>query len=120
MGNPHYVVVLENLPGTRIAEYAGSIYQSEYFTNGINVEFVRIEDQSRIAVQVWERGSGATLACGTGACAVAYASYQNKLCGSKVQIDLPGGFVETEYDQTSHHIFLTGEVVHVFNGTYEW
>jgi len=120
MGNPHYVIFVETLPGTKIAEYANSIYQSDYFTKGINVEFVRVDNFDRVAVQVWERGSGATLACGTGACAVAYAGYHTKKCGEKLQIDLPGGFVETEYDLKNHHIFLTGEVVHVFDGIYDW
>lgn len=120
MGNPHFVVFVDNLPGTRIAEFAGAIYQTAFFANEVNVEFVRIDDHSRVTVQVWERGSGATLACGTGACAVAYVAYESKQCDTKLQIDLPGGFVETEYDQHSNHIFLAGEVVHVFDGIYEW
>ncbi len=120
MGNPHFIIFVDNLPGTRITEYAGSIHQTGYFTNGINVEFVRIDNQSRVTVQVMERGSGITLACGTGACAVAYAGLISKRCHARLQIDLPGGFVETEYDEKSQHIYLTGEVVHVFDGTYDW
>jgi diaminopimelate epimerase len=118
MGNPHYIIFVDTLPGTHIPEYVSSINKTAYFPNGINIEFVRIDDKSRLTVQVWERGSGATLACGTGACAVAYAGYQVHKCNNKLQIDLPGGFVETEYDPSSRHISLTGEVVYVFKGTY--
>jgi diaminopimelate epimerase len=120
MGNPHYVIFVESLPGIRIAEFAEMVRQTGYFTKGVNVEFVRIDEPSRVTVQVWERGSGATLACGTGACAVAFAAYKLKHCNPKLQIDLPGGFVETEYNQTSRHISLTGEVAYVFEGKYDW
>ncbi|HNX01234.1 MAG TPA: diaminopimelate epimerase [Candidatus Cloacimonadota bacterium] len=120
IGNPHFVIFVDNLPGTRIADIAKDIYKANVFIHGINVEFVRVEDRGRVTVQVWERGSGATLACGTGASAVAFAGYSKGLCDTVLQIDLPGGFVHTEFDTESHHIFLTGEVVFVFDGVYEF
>ena len=116
MGNPHFVVLyddLENLP----LEAIGPDFETlECFPNRVNTEFVRLEEKNVIRMRVWERGSGETLACGTGACAVAVAAFTSGLVGRETTIRLLGGDLNIRLDEETGHIFMTGPAVTVFEG----
>ena len=87
------------------------------FPNRINTEFVQVVDRRHVKMRVWERGTGETLACGTGACAVAVAGVLNGLTDRKVEIQLPGGTLLIEWDEESGDVYLTGPAEEVFEGT---
>lgn len=116
MGNPHCVVFVNNLNEVNLFELGPKFEKNKFFINGVNTEFVEVVSSSKIAMKVWERGSGATLACGTGACASVVASILNGFCSlnSNITVSLPGG--ELVVCQTEETVFLTGEAVWVFDG----
>ena len=98
----------------------GSIFESaKSFPNKSNIEFVEIIDKENINMRVWERGSGITQACGTGACATAVAAFINELTGRKSDIIMDGGTVTIEWDEASGHILMTGPATKVFDGEIE-
>ena len=117
MGNPHFVTFLDSLSDEILFEFGPQIEGNQDFPKGINVEFAKIVDQSSVNVKVWERGSGATLACGTGACAVTFSGIKYKLLNDIVKVNFPGGTLFVKYD--GKFIFLIGEVAYVFSGIYE-
>ncbi|MEO8476636.1 MAG: diaminopimelate epimerase [Actinomycetota bacterium] len=118
MGNPHLVLFVEEDPARyHVAHIGSALEHHELFPEGANVEFARIE-ADRIDVRVWERGSGETMACGSGACAVAVAAHEAGLAPARVTIRFPGGDVEVER-RDDGEVFLTGPAVHVFDGTIE-
>ena len=119
MGNPHAVSYIEDVDSFPLEVYGPLMETHELFPKKINSEFVQVLDRQTLKMRVWERGSGETLACGTGACAVAVASILNGLCGRKVVVKLPGGDLMIEWDQKSNHVFKTGPAVKVFEGTVE-
>jgi diaminopimelate epimerase len=82
------------------------------------VEFVQVFNRENILVRVWERGSGETLACGTGACASVVASVLNKLTERKVKVNLTGGVLQIEWRENNNSVYLTGPAVEVFKGVY--
>ncbi|WP_455502030.1 diaminopimelate epimerase [Gemmiger sp.] len=120
VGNPHCVIFTKDAPpaDTALAEYGRALEHHPAFPNGINVEFARQLGPAGFAATVWERGSGVTLACGTGACAVAAAAVLTGRCGRGVPIlvQMPGGTLEVcvQRDDT---VLLTGDAVTTFNGT---
>lgn len=117
VGNPHFVTFLESLPDN-IAKIKGPLIDNPaFFPDGINVEFVKKISKNEIKIKVWERGSGATLACGTGACAAAFCGIEKGILSSPVIVQMPGGSVTVELKESN--IFLTGKVEHVFNGSIE-
>ncbi len=116
MGNPHAVVFLEDVEGFDIEKIGPKFENHERFPRRINTEFVRIIDRERIEMRVWERGSGETLACGTGACAAVVASILNGLAGRKVTVKLKGGDLLVEWDQESGKVYMTGPAEVVFDG----
>ena len=116
MGNPHAVVFLEDVEGLDIEKIGPKFEEHERFPRRINTEFVRIIDRERIEMRVWERGSGETLACGTGACAAVVASILNGLAGRKVTVKLKGGDLLVEWDQESGKVYMTGPAEVVFDG----
>ncbi|MDL2223621.1 diaminopimelate epimerase, partial [Bacteroidales bacterium OttesenSCG-928-M11] len=89
------------------------------FPEKVNVEFVEIIDRNHAYMRVWERGSGETQACGTGACATLVACVLNNKLDRKATIHLLGGDLEIEWDEATNHVFMTGEAVEVFNGEIE-
>lgn len=106
MGNPHCVVYLADLDSLDM-EKTGSAFECHpCFPDRINTEFVQIIDRRTLKMRVWERGSGETLACGTGACAVAAASIKNGLADDTVTVCLPGGELQIEWDQASGDIYM--------------
>lgn len=117
MGNPHCITFIDEDVRSFPLETIGSLFEKhELFPEGVNTEFVNIIDKEHLRMRVWERGSGETLACGTGACAVAVASYLNGFTGRKVDVELMGGHLEIVYDAATNHVFMTGPATEVFSG----
>ena len=117
VGNPHFVTFMKSL-SDNIAKYQGPIIDNPaFFPDGINVEFVKKISKNEIEIKVWERGSGATLACGTGACAASFCGIQKGILLSPVIVQMPGGSVTVELKKSN--IFLTGKVEYVFEGSLE-
>lgn len=116
MGNPHCVTFVDELTDTMVSGLGPQIERSPVFPERINVEFVQVINRSRINMRVWERGSGETLACGTGASASAVAAILNGYCDPKVKVGLLGGELEIEWEPQGD-VFMTGPAVEVFQGT---
>ncbi len=116
MGNPHAVVFLEDVEGLEIEKIGPKFENHERFPKRINTEFVRVIDRETIEMRVWERGSGETLACGTGACAAAVASILNGLAERKVTVKLRGGDLLVEWEEETGKVYMTGPAVTVFEG----
>ncbi len=118
MGNPHCVIFVDKITDDLVS--LGSIIERHRFFPGkANVEFARIIDKGNIEMRVWERGSGETLACGTGACATAVAGFLNKKTGRKVTVSLLGGRLEIEW-AADNHVYMTGPAEEPFEGVYHY
>ena len=116
VGNPHGVVFCP-APEAVPLERVGPILEgSGAFPQRFNVEFAAVRTRERLEARVWERGSGITLACGTGACAVLAAAVRTGRCGRRAAVRLPGGVLELDWDRDSGHIWMTGPAVTVFEG----
>ena len=115
-GNPHAVVFVENTQDVKVEEIGPLFEHHEIFPDRVNTEFVTVVSKDRIDMRVWERGSGETMACGTGACASAYASIRNGKTDNKVTVSLLGGELIIEYDESLNKIYMTGPAVTVFEG----
>ncbi|MCL2865716.1 MAG: diaminopimelate epimerase [Lachnospiraceae bacterium] len=123
MGNPHAVIFLEEnevlpdrLEELALKEIGPGFEHHEIFPNRINTEFVKVIDQNTVQMRVWERGSGETMACGTGACAVAVACILHGFTEDKVTVRLLGGDLEIEWDREKNTVYMTGAAVTVFDG----
>lgn len=120
MGNPHCVVFLNDDIRKLDLQSIGPVFERhETFPKRVNTEFINIIDRNNIRMRVWERGSGETLACGTGSCASAVASYINGLTEASVDIELLGGRLHIDYDADYERVFLTGPAEFVFEGEVE-
>lgn len=117
MGNPHAVTFVNNIKNFKVAEYGPILENADIFPEKANIEFVEVVDKNNIKMRVWERGSGETLACGTGACSSAVASRLNGYTDRKVNVQLLGGNLEIEW-KPNNHVYMTGPAVTVFKG--EW
>lgn len=116
VGNPHAVVFVEDTKAVEI-EKTGPLFENHsLFPKRTNTEFVQVIDRRNINMRVWERGAGETLACGTGACASAYACILNGKTEDEITVHLLGGDLNIRYDRESGHIFMTGPAVTVFEG----
>ena len=117
MGNPHLVIFQEeDVRGMDLAVVGPHFETHETFPKRVNTEFVNVLDRQHLRMRVWERGSGETLACGTGACAVCAAAVMNGLTDEKVEIELRGGILTVEYNRASETIDMTGPATTVFEG----
>ena len=116
MGNPHTVVFVEDTGSLEIEKYGPLFENHELFPNRTNTEFVQVLNRNEINMRVWERGSGETLACGTGTCASVVACILNGYTDEKVLVHLLGGDLEIEYEKTTNHVFMTGPAETVFEG----
>ena len=116
MGNPHAVVYMDDVKGLDIEKIGPKFENHERFPKRINTEFARVIDRQTVEMRVWKRGSGETLACGTGACAVAVSSILNGLTDHKVTIQLLGGDLQIEWDQEADKVYMTGPAATVFDG----
>lgn len=116
MGNPHTVIYVDDVKNLDLEKIGPKFENHERFPKRINTEFVRCIDRNTVEMRVWERGSGETLACGTGACAVAVASILNNLTDTRVTVKLLGGDLQIEWDREKNHVFMTGPAKVVFDG----
>lgn len=119
MGNPHAVVFLDDVQNLDIEAIGPYFENHPCFPNRTNTEFVKVLDRHTVEMRVWERGSGETLACGTGACATAVACVLNGLTEEKVTVKLLGGDLEIEWNRKENLVYMTGPAVTVFEGEVE-
>jgi diaminopimelate epimerase len=117
MGNPHAVVYVDDPDRAPVERWGPAIERHPAFPNRVNVEFVRVIDRGRIAQRTWERGTGETLACGSGACAVAVVSMLRGVVDRAVRIELRGGALEIRWPSDEDHVEMTGPAAEVFTGT---
>jgi len=118
MGNPHAVILANNIAYLEIDKIAKDIQNSGYFPESVNVGFMQINSLSNISLRVFERGVGETQACGTGACAAVVFGVENNLLNNKVRVTLPGGDLDINYEKGSD-VFMTGPAEFVFEGSIE-
>ncbi|MCL1938720.1 MAG: diaminopimelate epimerase [Candidatus Azobacteroides sp.] len=116
MGNPHAVIFTENIARLELEKIGKKIENHPMFPEKVNVEFVEILSPTHARMRVWERGSGETQACGTGACAVLVAGVLNQILERKAFISLLGGNLNIEWNETNNHVYMTGDAVKVFEG----
>ena len=114
MGNPHYVVFTDDVD--QVAERGRILEHHPAFPQRCNIEFARIEADGRIRTRVWERGSGITMACGTGACATAVTACLSGRAGRRSTIAMDGGDLLIEWRESDHHVLMTGPATFVFDG----
>ena len=116
MGNPHTVIYVDDVKGLDLEKIGPKFENHERFPKRINTEFVHCIDRQTVEMRVWERGSGETLACGTGACAVAVSSILNNLTDTQVTVKLLGGDLQIEWDREKDRVYMTGPATVVFDG----
>lgn len=116
MGNPHAVDYVSDVNTVELQRTGKAIETDTHFPNKVNVEFIEIVNDENIKMRVWERGTGETLACGTGACASAVSSFLNGYTKRKVTVELLGGKLEIEWNKENNHVYMTGPAKTVFDG----
>ncbi|RGU92423.1 diaminopimelate epimerase [Clostridium sp. AF15-17LB] len=119
MGNPHAVIYVDDLGGLDLVEVGPKFENHERFPKRINTEFAHVIDRTTVEMRVWERGSGETLACGTGACAVAVASILNGYTEDEVTVKLLGGDLLIRWDRETDKVYMTGPATVVYDGEIE-
>ena len=120
MGNPHAVIFMEeDVRSLNLPQMGPSFENHERFPDRVNTEFVRVLDRNTVEMRVWERGSGETMACGTGACAVAVASILNGFTEDQVTVKLLGGDLDIYWDREANLVYMTGPATTVFDGVIE-
>ncbi len=116
MGNPHAVVFVTDVKNLPLAEIGPFFENHERFPQRINTEFVHVVDRRNVEMRVWERGTGETLACGTGCCAVAVACVLNGLTEREITVHVPGGDIVAAWDAAEDTVYMTGPAETVFTG----
>ncbi len=119
MGNPHAVVFLDGVEQLKLEEIGPKFEQHERFPDRVNTEFVERMDSRNLKMRVWERGSGETMACGTGACATAVAAILNGYAERDLTIHLLGGDLEISWDETDNCVYMTGTASTAFTGEFD-
>ena len=117
MGNPHYVIFTDNID--QVGATGRILEHHPAFPQRCNIEFARVEPDGSIRTRVWERGSGITMACGTGACATAVAACVTGKAGRKSSIIMDGGTLDIEWRESDNHVYMTGPAAFVFDGEAE-
>ena len=117
MGNPHYVIFTDDV--NRVETEGRLLEHHAAFPQRCNIEFAHVENCGIIRTRVWERGSGITMACGTGACATAVAACLTGRCGRQSKIVMDGGTLSIEWRETDNHVYMTGPAEFVFDGEIE-
>jgi diaminopimelate epimerase len=117
MGNPHAVIKVEDLDNTAVKEIGAALGSHPDFPEGVNVGFMQVINQSTIRLRVFERGTGETLACGTGACAAVVSGRLLKLLTETVSVNLPGGQLTIEWNNPTSPVMMTGPVSSVYQGS---
>ena len=118
MGNPHCVIFVDQATDSLVHGLGPKIEADERFPARVNVEFVEVISPHEVKQRTWERGSGETFACGTGASAVCVAGVLSGRTERILTNHLSGGTLHLEWSQTDNHVFMTGPAVEVFRGTY--
>lgn len=119
MGNPHAITFVDDVANFPVERVGSCIENHPMFPKKINVEFAQIVDSGTIKMRVWERGSGETLACGTGACATLVAGVLNHKTQRKANLELLGGTLEIEWSEEDNNVYMTGPATTVFSGEIE-
>ncbi len=117
MGNPHFVIFVDDITSVSLETVGPLLEHNPLFPERCNIEFAQLTSPNTLRTRVWERGSGITQACGTGACATAVAACVTGVCSNKSAIEMDGGRLDIEWNKESNHIFLTGPAANVFEGT---
>ena len=117
MGNPHCVIFVDDVASYPVRDLGPRIETHPFFPKRVNVEFVQIVDSSNVKARVWERGAGETLACGTGACAIAVASARAGRTDRTLSIELPGGRLGVRW-AADNHVYLTGPTATTYRGDF--
>ncbi len=117
MGNPHFVIFVDDITSVSLETVGPLLEHNPLFPERCNIEFAQLTSPNTLRTRVWERGSGITQACGTGACATAVAACVTGVCSNKSAIEMDGGRLDIEWNKESNHIFLTGPSANVFEGT---
>ena len=117
MGNPHLVLFTDDVMAVPLSDIGPRLEHHPFFPGRINVEFAQVMGNNRIRMRVWERGSGITQACGTGACATAVAAAFTQRCGRQSDVAMDGGTLHIEWTAPDGHVLMTGPAVKVFDGT---
>ncbi|MBE6015510.1 MAG: diaminopimelate epimerase [Lachnospiraceae bacterium] len=119
MGNPHAVVPVGDVDTFKVEKF-GPLFETDYvFPQRVNTEFINVIDSKHIKMRVWERGSGETFACGTGACAVAVACALNGWTERAVTVELLGGKLSIRWNKRDNHVYMTGPAEIVYEGSIE-
>lgn len=118
MGNPHAVTFVDNVKNIEIEKYGPAAEKNCFFPNKANIEFVQVVNQERLMMRVWERGSGETWACGTGACAALVAAVLKGYSKREADICLLGGVLHIQWAKEDNHVYMTGPAEYSFDG--EW
>jgi diaminopimelate epimerase len=118
MGNPHVTLYCNNVKAVPLQSVGPVLETLPEFPRRINVHFVQVHSPTEVTMRTWERGSGITLACGTGASAVCVAGVLTGRTGRKILAHLPGGDLELEWNENDNHVYMTGAATEVFSG--EW
>jgi diaminopimelate epimerase len=119
LGNPHAVMIVDDILTVPVATLGAAVEKHSRFPERVNVGFMEISDPNHIRLRVFERGSGETLACGSGACAAVVAGRQQGLLDERVLVELPGGSLFVQWSGEGHAVLMTGPAVHVFEGELE-
>jgi len=118
MGNPHLVIFSSWIDDRMVLEHGPELEKNPIFPKKTNVEFVKVLDRKNVEVRVWERGTGETLACGTGACAVCVAGVLSEKTEPEVNVKLSGGTLQVKWDRKNNHVYMSGPAEEVFKGIY--
>lgn len=116
MGNPHAVAFVDDVKNYSLETVGPLVEHHPAFPRRTNTEFIQVVSENEIIFRVWERGAGATLACGTGACAAVVACVLNGKTGRRVLVHLPGGDLDIEWSEADNHVYMTGPAAEVFEG----
>ena len=116
MGNPHFVIFVDNVDEIDVARYGKALEFDSLFPERCNIEFAQILDNGKIRTRVWERGSGITMACGTGACATAVAAAITGRATRKSEIVMDRGTLHIEWNEADNHVYLSGPAAFAFEG----
>lgn len=119
MGNPHFVIFVDDINEIDIARFGSILEHDKSFPERCNIEFAQVLPTGEIRTRVWERGSGITMACGTGACATAVAASVTARAGRQSDIKMDGGTLHIEWNEADNHVYMTGPATFVFDGRIE-
>ena len=116
MGNPHCILLVDDVETADVETIGPLLERHERFPERANIGFMQIVNSSHIKLRVYERGSGETLACGSGACAAVVVGYMQKRLGKDVRVDLPGGSLKIRWHGKDNVVKMTGAAEHIFDG----